>query len=99
MYAAFYLLFSIYGNSQRSELTCFRALKSNGNGNSKVFDRRTKPFHQIVLPVSYTHLNYLVKPVAGSWELSSADRIEVPIRNAHPSPEPEVGDVIEIRCV
>lgn len=39
---------------------------------------------------------YLVKPVEGSWELSSADRIEVPIRNAHPSPEPEVGDVIEI---
>lgn len=26
--------------------------------------------------------NYLVKPVEGSWELSSADRIEVPIRNA-----------------
>ena len=39
---------------------------------------------------------YLVEPVEGSWELSSADRIEVPIRNAHPSPEPEVGDIIEI---
>ena len=35
-------------------------------------------------------------PVEGSWELNSADRIEVPIRNAHPSPEPEIGDVIEI---
>ena len=40
--------------------------------------------------------HYLVKPVEGSWELNSADRIEVPIRNAHPSPEPEIGDVIEI---
>ena len=40
--------------------------------------------------------NYLVKPVEGSRELSSADRIEVPIRNVHPSPEPEIGDVIEI---
>lgn len=49
MYAAFYPLFSFYGNTRRSELTCFRALKINGNGNSKVFDRRTKPFHQIVL--------------------------------------------------
>lgn len=39
---------------------------------------------------------YLVEPVEGSWELSSADRIEVPIRNAVPSPEPEVGDTIEI---
>ena len=28
--------------------------------------------------------------------MSSADRIEVPIRNAHPSQEPEIGDVIEI---
>ena len=40
--------------------------------------------------------NYLVKPIEGSWELNSADRIEVPIRNVHPSPEPEIGDVIEI---
>lgn len=39
---------------------------------------------------------YLVKPVEGSWELSSADRIEIPINHAHPSPEPEIGDVIEI---
>ena len=39
---------------------------------------------------------YLVKPVEGSWELNSADRIEVSIRNVHPSPEPEIGDVIEI---
>lgn len=30
-------------------MPCFRALKINGNGNSKVLDRRTKPFHQIVL--------------------------------------------------
>lgn len=28
---------------------CFRVLKINGNENSKVFDRRMKPFHQIVL--------------------------------------------------
>jgi len=49
MYAAFYPLFSIYGNNQRSELTRFRALKINGNENSKVFDRRTKVFHKIVL--------------------------------------------------
>ena len=39
---------------------------------------------------------YLVKPVEGSWELNSADRIVVPISNAHPSPEPEIGNVIEI---
>lgn len=39
---------------------------------------------------------YLVEPVEGSWELSSADKIEVPIKMLDPSLEPEVGDVIEI---
>lgn len=40
---------------------------------------------------------FLVEPVAGSWELSSADRIEVPMQNMSPSPEPQLGDIIEIR--
>ena len=30
-------------------MPCFWALKINANGNSKVFDRSMKPFHQIVL--------------------------------------------------
>jgi hypothetical protein len=42
-------VFLFYRNNQRSELSCLRALKINGNENSKVLDRRTKPFHQIVL--------------------------------------------------
>ena len=51
-------------------------------------------FQAKILEIHGSH--YLVKPVEGSWELNSADRMEVPIRNAHPSPEPEIGDVIEI---
>ena len=51
-------------------------------------------FQAEILEIHGSH--YLVKPVEGSWELNSADRMEVPIRNAHPSPEPEIGDVIEI---
>ena len=51
-------------------------------------------FQAEILEIHGSH--YLVKPVEGSWELNSADRIEVPIRNVHPSPEPEIGDVIEI---
>ncbi len=39
---------------------------------------------------------YLVKPVEGSWELNSADKIEVSVRNKHSSSEPKIGDVIEI---
>lgn len=51
-------------------------------------------FQAEILEIHGSH--YLVKPVEGSWELNSADRMEVPVRNAHPSPEPEIGDVIEI---
>ena len=39
---------------------------------------------------------FLVEPVEGSWELSSASKIEVPIRNMSPSPEPQVGDILQI---
>lgn len=31
------------------QIPCFQALKINGNENSKVFDRRTKPFHETML--------------------------------------------------
>ncbi len=40
--------------------------------------------------------SFLVKPVEGSRELKSADKIEVPVKNMDPSPEPQVGDIIEI---
>lgn len=39
---------------------------------------------------------FLVAPVEGSMEASSADRIEVPMENMDPSLEPEVGDIIEV---
>ncbi len=38
----------------------------------------------------------LVERVEGSLELSSADRIRVPIPHSAPSPEPRVGDLVEI---
>lgn len=39
---------------------------------------------------------YLVEPVEGSDELKSSDQIVVSMKNINPSPEPKVGDVIEI---
>ena len=41
-------------------------------------------------------LGYLVEPVEGSAELKSADQITVPMKDMAPSPEPEVGDILEI---
>ena len=39
---------------------------------------------------------FLVEPVEGSRELRSASKIEIPMKNMISSPEPEVGDVLEI---
>ena len=39
---------------------------------------------------------YLVEPVEGSAELKSADQITAHMKNMAPSPEPEVGDILEI---
>lgn len=41
---------------------------------------------------------FLVKPVEASSERNSADQITVPMTNMDPSPEPEVGDILEIEC-
>ena len=40
--------------------------------------------------------SYLVEPVEGSAELNSADQITIPMTNMNVSPEPEVGDTLEI---
>ena len=39
---------------------------------------------------------YLVEPVEGSAELKSGEQNTVPMKNMSPSPEPEVGDILEI---
>lgn len=39
---------------------------------------------------------FLVEPVAGSEELKNSDRIVVPMTAMESSPEPEVGDTLEI---
>ena len=39
---------------------------------------------------------FIVEPVEGSWELRSASKIEVPMKNMEPSHEPQVGDILEI---
>ena len=47
-YTYFLVRFTIIFPS-RPQITIFRALKINGNENRKDFDRRMKPFHEIVL--------------------------------------------------
>ena len=55
--------------------------------------------HQSILRATVLEIHdgyFLVQPVEGSWELRSADRIEVPMVHMESSPEPQVGDVLEI---
>ena len=67
---------------------------SSGGGESKVGGDETATFQATILEIQDGY--YLVEPVEGSAELNSADRITIPMANMEPSPEPEVGDVLEI---
>ena len=67
---------------------------SSGGGESEVGGNEKATFQATILEIHDGY--YLVEPVAGSTELNSADQITVPMTNMDPSPEPEVGDVLEI---
>ena len=57
----------------------------------------TAPYYVLQAKILEVHEGYfLVEPLPGSWELNSADKIEVPIRHMSPSPEPQVGDILQI---
>lgn len=68
---------------------------SSGGGESKVGGDETVIFQATILEIHDGY--YLVEPVEGSTELNSADQITIPMINMNPSPEPEVGDVLEIK--
>ena len=67
---------------------------SSGGGESKVGGDETVTFQATIIEIQDGC--YLVEPVEGSAELKSADQITIPMINMEPSPEPEVGDVLEI---
>ena len=62
-----------------------------------ISDGESSGMRMLLAKVIDIHEGYfLVEPVEGSLELSSASRIEVPMKNMEPSPEPKVGDILEI---
>lgn len=57
-----------------------------------------EPIADFQAKVLEVHDGYLlVEPVEGSWERNSADRIQIPVINIAPYPEPQIGDIIEIK--
>ena len=77
-----------------SLILVFTACGTSSGGGSEVGENGKATFQATILEIRDGC--YLVEPVAGSTELNSADRITVPMTNMNPSPEPEVGDVLEI---
>ena len=73
-------------------LMIFAVLSSVTACNSKTND--TASFQAVILEIHDGY--YLVEPVEGSAELNSADQITVPMTSMNLSPEPEVGDILEI---
>ena len=67
---------------------------SSGGGDPKSNGDEKIIFQATILEIRDNY--YLVEPVEGSTELNSADRITVPMENMNSSPEPEVGDILEI---
>ena len=67
---------------------------SSGDGESEVGGDETVTFQATILEIQDGY--YLVESVEESAELNSADQITIPMINMNPSPEPEVGDVLEI---
>lgn len=67
---------------------------SSGGKESKAGGDETATFQAAILEIQDGY--YLVEPAEGSAELNSGDQIAIPMINMEPSPEPEVGDVLEI---
>ena len=70
------------------------ACRTYSGGGSEVDENGKATFQVTILEIRDG--NYLVEPVDGSTELNIADQITVPMTNKNLSPEPEVGDVLEI---
>ena len=72
----------------------FAACGTSSAGEQDAGRNGTTTFQAAVLAIHEGY--YLVEPVGGSTELNSADQIIVPMENMNPSPEPKVGDILEI---
>ena len=70
------------------------ACRTSSSRESEVDENGKAIFQATILEIRDGY--YIVEPVDGSTELNSADQITVPMINMNPSPEPEVGDVLEI---
>ena len=67
---------------------------SSGGKESEAGGTEKSTFQATILEIRDGY--YLVEPVEGSAERNSANQITVPMKNMNASPEPKVGDVLEI---
>ena len=64
----------------------------------RIAEEAVDPPHNTMIATitEFENGSMMVTPIEGSWELSSSDVFRVPIQNMNPSPEPVVGDKVEI---
>ncbi|MCR4882259.1 MAG: M56 family metallopeptidase [Clostridiales bacterium] len=55
------------------------------------------PYTMVAVITEIQNGTLLVRPVDGSWELSSSDSFSIPIQHMPASPEPRVGDMLQIK--
>ena len=55
------------------------------------------PYTMVAVITEIQNGTLLVRPVDGSWELSSSDSFSIPIHHMPASPEPRVGDMLQIK--
>ena len=55
------------------------------------------PYTMVAVITEIQNGTLLVRPVDGSWELSSSDSFSIPIQHMPSSPEPRVGDMLQIK--
>lgn len=75
-------------------LTAAACGMSSGSGELKVGEDEAATFQATILEIHDGY--YLVESTEESTELNSVDQITIPMTNINLSPEPEVGDVLEI---
>ncbi len=64
------------------------------NPTNPPYDEKRHIFNATVIEISNNY--FLVEPIESIWELNSSDRFQVPMEHMDASPEPEIGDTLEI---
>ena len=88
---------NFYKKSDQQHENCLKMAEEYFRG--EAYSGAGIPIEPMIMQATITEIyngSCSVRPVEGSWELSSSDSFSIPLQNMEPSPEPVVGDLLEI---